>query len=107
MRHHRERERWEDTWAAAPNPSDSPQRAQARKRLQSRRGFQRQVVGVVVVNAVLVAIWAASSRGYFWPAWAMAISVVVLILRHWDTTRRPISEADVDAEVERDHSGRP
>jgi len=107
MTHHRERGRSEDNGVVAPDPADRPERAQARKRLQSRRGFQRQLVGIVVINAVLVAMWATSSRGYFWPAWVMAISAVVLILRYWDVARRPISEADVDAEVERDRSGRP
>jgi hypothetical protein len=106
IRHQRERERWGLDWVEAPNPPDSSERAAAWRRLHGRRSFERQIIGVVIVNALVVAIWALSSRGYFWPAWVMAISAVLVILRSWDFARRPISEADIDAEVERERSGR-
>jgi len=41
-------------------------------------------------------------RGYFWPGWVLAIWGVLLLLAFWDVyLRRPVSDAEVDAEVER------
>ncbi|MGZ4736761.1 MAG: 2TM domain-containing protein, partial [Acidimicrobiia bacterium] len=46
---------------------ESDLREQARKRLQKRRDFTAHVVTYVVVNAMLIGIWAISGAGYFWP----------------------------------------
>ena len=45
---------------------DSRRRA-AIERLKNRRSFGEHVVCFVVVNAFLIAIWAATGSGYFWP----------------------------------------
>jgi len=56
----------------------------------------------VAISAVLVAIWAASGAGYFWPAWVIAIGGVLLLLRWWRSFGRwPMTEADIDAEMKR------
>jgi len=60
------------------------------------------VVAYVVFNGFLVAIWAFTGRGYFWPAWVIGGWGVGLVLHAWDAfLRRPITEADIDAEVQR------
>lgn len=78
------------------------ERTVARRRIQARRDFGAHVVSYVVVNAFLVLIWALSSRGYFWPAWVLGGWGVGLVLHAWDVfLRHPITEADIDAELQR------
>jgi hypothetical protein len=80
-------------------------RAQARKRLEKRRDFSAHVAAYVVINAVLIGIWAISGAGYFWPAWVLLGWGIGLALNAWDVFfRREITEADVDREVERRHA---
>jgi 2TM domain len=81
---------------------ESPDRATARKRLQTRRDFAQHLVVYLVINSFLVGIWFVTGAGYFWPAWVLGGWGIGLALHAWDTFgRRPITEADVDAEVRR------
>jgi hypothetical protein len=78
------------------------ERERARKRLQSRRDFGSHLVAYVVINAFLVGVWAFTGAGYFWPAWVLGGWGAGLVLHAWDAfVRRPITEADVDAELRR------
>jgi 2TM domain-containing protein len=77
-------------------------REQARKRLQKRRDFSAHLVAYVVINSMLIGIWAVTGAGYFWPAWVLLGWGVGLVLNAWDVYfRRPVTEADVDREIER------
>ena len=74
----------------------------ARKRLEARRGLTGHVVAYVVINLFLIVVWALTGRGYFWPIWVIAGWGVGLVLNAWDVLwRRPITEADIDAELHR------
>lgn len=44
-----------------------------RERLRrfEERAFQAHAATFVIINAMLVAIWAAVGGGYFWPIWPM------------------------------------
>jgi hypothetical protein len=87
-------------------PADDDLRKQARKRLEKRRDFSAHVVSYVVVNAMLIGIWAITGAGYFWPAWVLLGWGVGLALNAWDVFfRRPITEADIDREVGRGEGG--
>jgi hypothetical protein len=80
-------------------------RQQARKRVQARRDFSAHLVSYVVINAFLVMVWAVSGAGYFWPIWVIGGWGVGLALHAWDTfLRKPVTEADVDAELTRQRS---
>ena len=79
----------------------APTREDARKHLEKRRGLQGSVVAFVVVNAFLVAIWALSGSGYFWPAWVMAAWAVGIVFQVWDYLRGPVTDAAVDVELRR------
>lgn len=86
---------------------DEAAREQAMKRVQARRDFVSHVVAYVVINGLIVGVWALSGGGYFWPAWVLAAWGAGLLLHAWDLLwRRPISEADVDAELRRRGGGR-
>jgi 2TM domain len=80
-----------------------PARTAARKRIDKRRGLQGGFVAYIVINAFLVAVWAMTGAGYFWPAWIMAGWGVGMLLGLWDYLRGPVTESDVDAEMRRMH----
>ena len=46
-------------------------REAAINRLKAKRDFRTHLAVYVVVNTILVVIWAASGAGYFWPIWVM------------------------------------
>ena len=83
-------------------PAEDASREEARKRVAARRDFGSHVVAFVVVNAFLVVAWALTGAGYFWPAWVLGGWGIGLVLHAWDVfLRRPVTEADVDAELHR------
>ena len=88
--------------SAEPGIETTTERDRVRKRLQDRRDFGSHVVAFVVVNAFLIAAWAITGTGYFWPAWVLAAWGVGLVLHAWETfVHRPVTEADVEAELRR------
>lgn len=81
---------------------ESEEWALARKRVTDRREFGSHVVVYVVVNAALILMWAVTSAGYFWPAWVLGPWSIGLVLHGWDAfVRRPVTDADVQAELQR------
>jgi hypothetical protein len=96
--------------AAVPTtrPADDELREQAIAALKRRRKFFDDAAAYVVVNAVLWLIWALSdgkADGRLpWPAWVSIVWGFFLGLDAWRAfggLRRPISEAEIDAEVRR------
>jgi hypothetical protein len=86
--------------------NESELRAQAVKRLQQRRDFFRHLTVYVLVNAMLVVIWLLTGRGggYFWPIWPMLGWGVGVGLHAWAALgpgSRPISEAEIQQEMDR------
>lgn len=85
-----------------PTVTEDAERAVIRKRLENRREFGSHLVTYIVVNTVIVGIWAVTGLGYFWPAWVLGGWGVGLILHGWEAYfHRPVTEADVDAEIRR------
>ena len=81
-------------------------RREARARVKSRNDFKVMVAIFAVITIVLLAIWYFSGgpNVYFWPIWpilGMSIAAVFAGLDAYGITRRYITEADIDAEVER------
>lgn len=82
-------------------PVDEARRDAAR-RLEKKRAWARSFLLYCVVNAFLIGVWAVTKHGYFWPAWVLAGWGIAEVLSYWDAfRRRPISEADIDAELRR------
>ncbi|HSF26524.1 MAG TPA: 2TM domain-containing protein [Actinomycetes bacterium] len=91
-----------DPTQEAMREAEARRRDLARRKLQSRRDLSAHAVVFVVVNAFLVGIWAFTGRGYFWPGWVIGGWGIGLALNAWDVLlRRPVTEADVDAELRR------
>src|SRR5262249_20110279 len=51
----------------------------ARKRLEAKRGFVSNLVAYVVINGFMIAVWAVTGGGYFWPAWLLGGWGVALV----------------------------
>jgi hypothetical protein len=87
---------------------DEERREAAVKRLKDKRDFRNHVAAYVLVNALLVAIWAFSGGGYFWPVWVIAGWGVGLAFNAWAVYfERPITEDDIRKEMERDRASGP
>ncbi len=77
-------------------------RTAALERIRARRSFWQDVVAYIVVNGFLVAVWAITGGGYFWPIWVIAAWGVGLVLHGWTVFfQKPITEADIQHEMER------
>ncbi len=50
--------------------------------------FQLHAVTYVVVNLMLIAIWAASGAGYFWPVWPLITWGPAVAIQGWLTYGR-------------------
>ena len=72
--------------------------------LKKRRDFHAHLLIFVLVNAFIVVIWAVTDpHGFFWPVFPMAGWGIGLVMNAWDVYwRRPITEAEVSREVERE-----
>lgn len=81
---------------------ESEEWTQARRRVTERRDFGSHVVVYVVVNTAVICIWAFTGAGYFWPAWLIGAWGIGLVLHAWATFfQRPVTDADVEAELRR------
>lgn len=80
----------------------SSDREQALRRVKKQRDFQAQLAAFLVINAALWGIWAAVGTGYPWPVWFTGAWTIGVVLSAWDVyLRRPITDADVQHEMER------
>jgi hypothetical protein len=85
--------------------SAGSEREEALSRLKKKRDFQGHLITYIVVNAALWAVWAATGSGYPWPAWVTGGWAIGLLLNAWEVYfRSPITEAEVQREIERLHS---
>jgi hypothetical protein len=83
-------------------PTEDERREAAIRRLKAKRGFLQNLVSYVIVNGFLVAIWAFSGAGYFWPIWVMAGWGIGLVSHAWAVYGRTgITEQDVQREMQK------
>ena len=86
--------------------NDDQARADARKRLEDKRGFWNFAAVFVIVSAMLIGIWAISGSGFFWPVFPIGGMAIGLAFSAWGVFgEKQITEADVDREVERQRGG--
>ncbi len=78
-----------------------PRREAAIKRLEAKRAFNLHVALYVLVNALLVVIWAFSGHGYFWPIWPIAGWGLAIVIHYWTAfMQKPITEDDIRREMQ-------
>ncbi|GGS28723.1 2TM domain-containing protein [Actinokineospora fastidiosa] len=80
-------------------------REEARKRVKNRRDFGPHLLMYLATNAMLVVIWLSTTApGFFWPGIPMAAWGIGVLAHAWDAFfAKPISEGDVDRELNRWH----
>ncbi len=78
-------------------------RVAARKKIEERRGFVPHLIVYLVVNTGLVLVWAMTGQpGFFWPAFPILFWGIGVVMHGWNAFfSRPVTEADVDRELER------
>jgi len=93
-----------DQQAQAPRaPPTMPSDHQAAiERIEAKRAFTRHATVYVAVNLLLIAIWAITSRGYFWPIWPILGWGVGLGANYRRAfLQRPISDDEIRRELEK------
>ncbi|MEL7208034.1 MAG: 2TM domain-containing protein, partial [Actinomycetota bacterium] len=71
---------------------DDPRQA-AIRRLGAKREFRLHLSVYVLVNLLLIVIWAATGGGFFWPIWPIAGWAVGLAAHAMSVyNQRPITE---------------
>jgi len=86
--------------------TDELLRQRAIARLKKRRDFAGHVLVYLLVNVVLVLIWALTdSHGFFWPIFPIAFWGIGVIMNAWDVFRPELDEDQIRREMERLHHG--
>ncbi|MBI4259886.1 MAG: 2TM domain-containing protein [Actinobacteria bacterium] len=76
-------------------------RKEAVARLRKRSELGAHLMAYVLVNAVLVAVWAMTGPTLFWPAFPMLGWGIGLFFHAWDVFRRAPSEERIRREMHR------
>ena len=85
-----------------PAAASSSEYERARRRVEKKRKFFGDLAAYLLINAFLIGAWAVTGFGYFWPGWVLGGWGVLLALDAWNVLyRRPVTDADVEAELRR------
>jgi|SRR5690242_4287944 2TM domain-containing protein len=77
-------------------------RERAVKRLKKRRDFYTHLLVFTLVNAFIVAIWAVTGSGFFWPIFPIVGWGIGLVMNAWDTFRdEDFDEEQIQREIRR------
>ncbi|HEX5948420.1 MAG TPA: 2TM domain-containing protein [Actinomycetota bacterium] len=80
---------------------DEDLRKQAVARIQKKREFGAHLISYVMVNALLIAIWAIAGGGFFWPIFPLMGWGIGIVFHAWDTYSRPPTDDQIRREMER------
>ena len=76
-------------------------RDRAVEHLKKKRGFYGHLLIFTMFNAGIVAIWAMTSGGFFWPIFPMFFWGIGLVMNAWDVWHGDFTEEQIAHEVER------
>lgn len=77
-------------------------RQAAIRRLGAKREFRLHLAVYLLVNTMLIIIWAATGAAYFWPIWPIGGWAIGLAAHAFTVYgQKPISEEDIQAELRR------
>jgi uncharacterized membrane protein len=83
-------------------PTESTLREEAIRSLRKKRDFRSHLLAYVLVNAMLVVIWAVTGADFFWPIFPIVGWGIAVIFNAWDVYGRgPITEEAIAREAER------
>ncbi|HLW16471.1 MAG TPA: 2TM domain-containing protein [Actinomycetota bacterium] len=80
---------------------DKELRSRALAALKKKHDFRSHVVAYVVINAMVIGIWAVTGAGFFWPVFPILGWGVGVILNGWDVYSKQPSEQQVQREIDR------
>jgi hypothetical protein len=82
-------------------------RERAIRSLKKKAAFKKTLLVYLLVNALLVAIWALDDDGYFWPIWVIGGWGIGIAFQAYDAYGRSgaLSEDQVAREMERLRGG--
>lgn len=72
--------------------------------LHRKRGFKNFLVTYVIINALMIVVWALGGMGAFWPAWVLFGTTIALAYGAWNaygSGSRPITDTQIDEEMKR------
>jgi len=84
--------------------TEDNRREQAIRTIKRKRGLVTHVVSFIVVDIIMIVIWYATGRGYFWPGWEILATGIGLVFDVWNTySRSPseMSEEDIRREMDK------
>jgi hypothetical protein len=77
-------------------------RDRAEESLKKKSEFWTHLLAFVVINGVIVVIWAMTGADFFWPAFPIAAWGIGLVFHAWDVyIERPPSEERIRREMDR------
>lgn len=77
-------------------------RQQAIESLKKKRDFRTHLLMYVLVNTMLVVIWAVTGGDFFWPIFPILGWGIGVVANAWDVYgRKPISEDEIRREQQR------
>jgi 2TM domain len=88
--------------------SEEELRKQAISSLKKKQNFRTSLAAYVIVNALLVVIWALSDNpDHFWPIWVIGGWGIGLAFQAYDAygRRSTVSESQISEEMNRIRSG--
>ena len=83
---------------------------QATQKVREKKRFYRDLTTYLIVNAVLVVIWALSGRGYMWFLWPLGIWGAFVLghgLRIFVFGNGGSDQQEIEKEVEKMKKGKP
>lgn len=83
-------------------PETDSLRDRAVKRLKKKSDFRVHLMIYVTVNAFLVAVWAVTGAGFFWPVFPMAGWGIGVVANAWDAYARDLpTESQIRHEMDK------
>lgn len=91
---------------ATPQSTGDVLREQAIERLKKKRDFTTHLFIYLLVNSMLVGIWAVTGGDFFWPIFPILGWGIGVGANAWDVYgRKPISEGEIEQEITRLRGG--
>jgi hypothetical protein len=83
------------------NQTEDTIRVRAIQRLKKKRELQAHLLAYMTINAFIIAIWAATGQGFFWPVFPLLGWGIGVIFHIWDVYRGEPTEDEISREMAR------